>query len=217
MKNIGRFFSRSFHSPGRATNFHRYIKNSRTSDYDVASHARNPNHRTIPPIRRILLVIKRNDFTHVVSSIDTRGWIPVHPGWSTSPCFPSQEFPTARNIVGRARRRSNTDVAQGFYDLFGCRLPSDTRYRLLPASYVRTETTNSTTSDVPSGADLLGHRPTGREENSSQRVEFPKEREFRLFGLTEWRRSFPPLFLSAGLWKLADKSFLLFEQQLFDN
>lgn len=99
MKNMGRFFSRSFHSPGRATNFHRYIKNSRTSDYDVASHARNPNHRTIPPIRRILLVIKRNDFTHVVSSIDTRGWIPVHPGWSTSPCFPSQEFPTARNIV----------------------------------------------------------------------------------------------------------------------
>lgn len=77
--------------------------------------------------------------------------------------------------------------------------------------------TNSTTSDAPSGADLLGHRPTGREENSSQRVEFPKEREFRLFGLTEWRRSFPPLFLSAGLWKLADKSFLLFEQQLFDN
>lgn len=186
MKNIGRF-----HSPGRATNFHRYIKNSRTSDYDVASHARNPNHRTIPPIRRILLVIKRNDFTHVVSSIDTRGWIPVHPGWSTSPCFPSQEFPTARNIVGRARRRSNTDVAQGFYDLFGCRLPSDTRYRLLPASYVRTETTNSTTSDAPSGADLLGRRPTGREKNSSQRVEFPKEREFRLFGLTEWRRSFP--------------------------
>lgn len=139
MKNIGRFFSRSFHSPARATNFHRYIKNSRTSDYDVASHARNPNHRTIPPIRRILLVIKRNDFTHVVSSIDTRGWIPVHPGWSTSPCFPSQEFPTARNIVGRARRRSNTDVAQGFYDLFGRRLPSDTRYRLVPASYVRTE------------------------------------------------------------------------------
>lgn len=73
------------------------------------------------------------------------------------------------------------------------------------------------TSDAPSGADLLGRRPTGREENSSQRVEFPKEREFRLFGLTEWRRSFPPLFLSAGLWKLADKSFLLFEQQLFDN
>lgn len=98
------------------------------------------------------------------------------------------------------------------------RVSTSVRHTVSPgtASYVRTETTNSTTSDAPSGADLLGHRPTGREENSSQRVEFPKEREFRLFSLTEWRRSFPPLFLS-GLWKLADKSFLLFEQQLFDN
>lgn len=91
-------------------------------------------------------------------------------------------------------------VAQGFYDLFGCRLPfpgpvsSGTRYH---ASYVRTETTNLTTSDAPSGADLLGHP---LDSTRRKREEFPEEREFRLFGFTENGAHFHLSFRIFGNW-----------------
>lgn len=58
----------------------------------------------------------------------------MRPGWSTSPCFPRQEFLTARNIVGRACRRRNTDgLLKGFtiYSGVDFRPGADTRpYRL---------------------------------------------------------------------------------------
>lgn len=89
-------------------------------------------------------------------------------------------------------------------------VPGPTHARIAwHASYVRIETTNPTTSDAPSGADLLGHRP---EENSNG-VQFPEEKEFRLLGFTELRRS----FLFASLWILNGWKFPVVRTGLFDN
>lgn len=152
----------------------------------------------------------------MLSRVSNARGIWMRPGWSTSPCFPRQEFRTARNIVGRACRRRNTDgLLKGFtiYSGVDFRSGADTRpyrlARLVPASYVRIETTNPTTSDAPSGADLLGHRP---EENSNG-VQFPEEKEFRLLGFTELRRS----FLFASLWIFNGWKFAVVRTGLFDN
>lgn len=87
-----------------------------------------------------------------------------------------------RNIVGRWSCRGDTTLLKAFTIYSGVdfrsRSPvsSATRYH---ASYVRIETTNLTTSDAPSGADLLGHPLDWTRRKREE------EREFRLFGFTE--------------------------------
>lgn len=75
----------------------------------------------ISPIRRILLVIKRNDFTHVVSSIDAGDDQHRHVlgGGGHFGIWKTRRSKYRRTLVVSRRH----DVAQGFYDLFGCRLP----------------------------------------------------------------------------------------------